>query len=429
MMRLGYFVNYGGPGAWRLPGSGIERQSEHAYYADIARALEAARFDFLFRGDLLSFSVPQAETSVASYFEPLTFLASLIPVTERLGLVATVSTSFSEPFNVARAFATLDHLSGGRIGWNIVTSGLGAEQFGEAALPDESARYARAREYVDVVTALWQSWDRDAMVLDRASGQYADASKIGTIDHRGDHFTVAGPLNIERSPQTHPVFVQAGGSDLGRAFGADVAEILFSASPTIDVARQYYTDMRHRIAAAGRVADDVAVMTGVSLIIGTTRAEARELQQYFRDQIDLVAGVRSVESQLGVSLADLELDEPIPAERLVGAGAGAARKGRASLMVGLAADPTKTLRDVIVDMNTNGVYWQPVGSPVDIADALETWFTTGAADGFMLTPAHYPDGLGLFLEEVVPILQERGLARTEYEDGTFRENLGLVPIP
>lgn len=427
-IRLGYFAQFGAGGTWRRPDSGIEGALGFEYWRRIVQRLEEARFDFFFRGDLLAAN-PSTDDAFASYFEPLTHVASLIGVTESIGLVATVSTSFTEPFNLARAMATIDHLSAGRAGWNLVTSGLGAENFGSAPLPNELERYARAEEYLEVVRDLWGSWRSDAVIVDRERGRRFDASRVHAIDHHGAHFDVAGPLNVARSPQSRPVLFQAGGSDRGRQFAASFAEVTFSASPEIEHAIRYRTDMRARRAALGLDPDGLIVMPGTGAVIARTESEVDELKAYIRDQYDLEAGRRSLAAQLGIVLSDLELDEPIPPERLVGAGEHAARVGRAKVHAVFAARDGVTLRQVIVESIATGGHWQLFGTPVQIADQLQEWFERGAADGFMLSPGTYMDGLWLFLDEVVPILAERGLVATEYEGGTFRENLGLVPIP
>lgn len=346
-------------------------------------------------------------------------------MTERIGLIATVSTTFNEPFHTARKFASLDHISGGRAGWNIVTSATvdEARNFGHDAHLEHSLRYDRAREFVEVATKLWDSWEDDAVLLDRARGIYADAAKVQPIDHRGEHFAVQGPLNVRRSPQGHPLLVQAGSSEDGKEFAAQYAEAVFTAQQTLADGQAFYKDVKNRLSRYGRSEDELKILPGICPVIGATEAEARALEQELTALQVPEYGLAQLSGMLGTDLTGLPLDGPLPAlpeERDING-----NKSRFTLVAELARRDGLTLRELIARLGGGRGHRVFAGTPEQMADQLEEWFTQGAADGFNIMPPHLPGGLEDFVDHVVPILQERGLFRTEYSGRTLREHYGL----
>ncbi|MDQ7776908.1 MAG: LLM class flavin-dependent oxidoreductase [Paracoccus aminovorans] len=425
-MHLGVFVQIAGHhiGGWRLPEAAMPGENL-ALASQIARTAERGLFDMVFLGDSLSTSA-MAAPSVIARFEPLTLLAALAVETRHVGLVATVSTTYGAPYHVARQFASLDHLSAGRAGWNVVTStDTGAAQnFGLVEQLDLEARYDRALEFVDVVRGLWDSWDAGAFPRDKASGRYVDPSRLHALDHAGRHFRVRGPLNVDRTPQGQPVLVQAGSSAPGMAVAAEVAEVIFTAQPTLDEARRFYRDIKARITAAGRDAARVAVMPGVMPITAPTRAEALALFDRLQSHIDIDLALAVLSTEFGFDMAAYPLDAPLPdLPPTVGA------VSRAALFRDMARRDGLTLRQLALLAAAARGHHIVIGAPDEIADDLQLWFESGAADGFNIMPAHFPGGLDAFVDLVVPILQERGLFRTRYPGTTLRQSLGLAVPP
>lgn len=355
------------PSAWRIDDADPRAFVDVSHYVRIARIAEAAKFDAVFLADNASI-VDQIDFRPITALEPTIVLASIAAATARIGLIGTASTSYNEPFNLARRFASLDHVSGGRAGWNVVTTADAgsARNFGLDAAPDHAARYARAAEFVDVVKALWDSWDDDAVVGDKASGRFVDTAKVRPIAHRGTHFRVHGPLNLPRPPQGHPVLVQAGGSADGRAFAARHAQAVFSASQSFDEALAFARALKAAAAGCGR--GDIMVLPGLTTIVGATEADALRRRDELVDY---------------------------------------------------------TARELIRAMAGGGGHRVIAGTPEQIADDIAHWFGAGAADGFNLMPDVLPGGLRDFVDGVVPILQRRGLFRTEYEGTTLRDHFGL----
>ncbi|NCL73618.1 NtaA/DmoA family FMN-dependent monooxygenase [Rhodococcus sp. YH1] len=418
-------------GAWRRPTSRAEETYDLSLLGDIARAAERAKIHTLFIADGLTLDRDQARTKPFAHLEPITLLSALAALTEKIGFVASVSTTFSEPYNVARQLASLDHISRGRAAWNIVTSAWGDVNYGGRPLPSHAERYRIADEYVRAILALWDSWEDDAIVLDRAAGIYADPEKIHPIDFVGEHFTIAGPLNVARSPQGRPVIAQAGSSDDGKAFAARHAEIVFTAQQTLAASQAFYRDLKSRVAAAGRNPDDVKILPGVSPILGRTEKEALELHRELVHLIDIESGLVRLSRQLGhVDLSDLDVDGTIPAERLPDIAAVQGRQSRYGVFKQLALEEGFTIRQLIeMEVSSSG-HWVPVGSVEQIADQLEERFNGGGADGFILLPSFYPEGFDYLTGELVPLLQERGLFQRDYEGDTLRERLGLpAPVP
>jgi len=415
--------------AWRHPRSHADAGRDFRHYVRLAQAAEAARFDLVFladgsgtRGDNVDFLSRTAHSYVAQ-FEPLTLLSALAAVTERIGLVGTASTTFNEPYHIARKFASLDHISGGRAGWNLVTSSNAheAKNFGFDEHLAHARRYERAVEFAEVVEGLWDSWDEGAFVRDKAAGRYFDPAKRHVLDHRGEFFNVRGPLNVERSPQGRPVVVQAGSSEAGKALAARTAEVIFTAQQTLDDAVAFYADVKGRLAQYGRDPDDLKIMPGVMPIVGATEQEAQDKFAALQALIDPAVGLALVSGLTGgFDLSGYPLDGPIPELPETNAS-----KSRQSLTLELARREKLTIRDLYLRVAGARGHWQLIGTPKHIADALEERFVNYGADGFNVMPALLPDGLDDFIRLVLPELRRRGLFRTEYEGATLRENLGL----
>ncbi|MFF7983522.1 LLM class flavin-dependent oxidoreductase [Streptomyces sp. NPDC007901] len=412
--------------SWRLPESDPYAHVDLAHYVRLAKAAERGTFDSLFLADgpHLWGSVAQRP---AGALEPLTLLTALATATEHIGLIATASTSYNSPYNLARKFASLDIISGGRAGWNIVTT-AGAEaarNFGIEEEPAHAERYARAAEFLDVALKLWDSWEDDAILADKASGAWGDDAKIHPPRHQGTYFRVEGALNVPRSPQGYPLLVQAGSSEDGKAFAARYAEAVFTAQQTIEEARDFYADLKARTAAAGRDPDHLKVLPGIVPVIGSTEAEARAHEQLLEDHIVHRHGVANLERLLQLPAGTLELDGPLPAD-LPSEDAVEGAKSRYTLVVGLARRDQLTVRQLIGRLGGGRGHLTFAGTPEQVADAIETWFTQGAADGFNIMPPVLPSGLETFVDHVVPILRARGLLREEYGPRrTLRERYGL----
>jgi FMN-dependent oxidoreductase (nitrilotriacetate monooxygenase family) len=416
--------------AWRHPHASADAGSNFAHYVQLAQAAEAAKFDLIFladgsgtRGDDAQFLSRTAHSYVAQ-FEPITLLSALAAITRRIGLVGTASTSFNEPYHIARKFASLDHISGGRAGWNLVTSSSEheARNFGFDEHLAHATRYERADEFADVVSGLWDSFDEDAFLRDKASGRYFDPDKRHVLDHRGAFFNVRGPLNVARSPQGHPVTVQAGSSEAGKELAARTAEVIFTAQQTLDDAVAFYADVKGRMARHGRHPDSLKIMPGVMPIVGRTEAEARAKFDELQALIDPVVGLAMVSMLTGgFDLSAYPLDGPIPELPETNAS-----KSRQTLMIELARRENLTIRELYRRIAGARGHWQLVGTPAQIADALEERFVHYGADGFNVMPALLPDSLNDFIELVLPELRRRGRFRSEYEGRTLRDHLGFA---
>ncbi|KWI47401.1 monooxygenase [Burkholderia pseudomultivorans] len=413
------------PSAWRVPEADPRAFVDVAHYVRVARIAEAAAFDAVFLADNASIA-DQIDFRPITALEPTVLLACIAAATTHIGLIGTASTSYNEPYNLARRFASLDHVSGGRAGWNIVTTAdLGsARNFGRDAVPDHALRYERAAEFTEVVKALWNSWEDDAFIGDRAAGRFVDPDKVHRIDHRGAHFDVAGPLNLPRSAQGHPVLVQAGGSSDGRELAARHAEAVFSASQSFDEALAYARQLKSRAAALGRGDDALRVLPGLTTIIGATEADAIRRRDELVDLIPWRYSVNRLAGTLGIAAERLALDRPLPADlALPGGGNGNHTFFHATLAH--ARTHGYTVRQLIRALAGGGGHRVLVGTPEQIADDIERWFIAGAADGFNLMPDVLPGGLQDFVDGVVPILRRRGLFRTAYAGRTLREHFGL----
>ncbi len=412
--------------SWRLPESDPYAHVDLAHYVELARTAERGTFDSLFLADGPQLWGNLAQRPAGS-LEPLTLLTALATATEHIGLIATASTSYNSPYNLARKFASLDIISGGRAGWNIVTTaGAGAARnFGLRAEPAHAERYARAAEFLDVALKLWDSWEDDAIVGDKAAGVWGDDTKIHPPRHQGTYFSVEGALNLPRTPQGYPLLVQAGSSEDGKEFAARYAEAVFTAQQTIEDARGFYADLKSRTAREGRNPDHLKVLPGIVPVIGSTEAEAREREQLLEDHIVYTHGVERLEGLLQLEPGTLEPDAPLPAD-LPPESAIEGARSRYTLVVELARREHLTVRQLIGRLGGGRGHLTFTGTPEQVADAIETWFTQGAADGFNIMPPVLPSGLGLFVDHVVPILRARGLFREEYGPRrTLRERYGL----
>ncbi|MDH6285317.1 MULTISPECIES: LLM class flavin-dependent oxidoreductase [Rhodococcus] len=406
--------------AWRHPSSQVERLCDIAYYEELAQTAERGCLDAVFFAD--GHSVRDPASGGMWFLEPLTALSAMARATERVGLVTTVSTTFYTPFHAARMLASLDHISGGRAGWNVVTSMFDAEarNHGLEEMPPHDERYSRAAEFVDVALALWDSWAPDALVLDR-DGIFADPAKVKPVEHRGKHFLVDGPLNVPHSPQGRPVLFQAGASDQGRDLAARCAEGIYAVAYDLTAAQSYYDDVKRRIRAAGRDADAVTVMPGLVTYVGSTTEEARRKKA----ELDALLPVEQSLAQLSMFVQQdcsaWELDAPVPALPPLSEFTGP--QGRYDTILRIIEKDRPTVRSLLGTLAAGGGHCTMIGTPESIADEIEMWFRRGGADGFNLMPPLYPNGLADFVDEVIPVLQKRGLFRAEYETETLRDHL------
>jgi len=412
--------------AWRYPGAYPDANFNFAHLKRFAQTLERGKFDAFFMADhqaLLNMPIQALKRSgTVTSFEPLTLLPALAVVTERLGLIATASTTYNEPYHVARRFASLDHLSGGRAGWNLVTSGNPHEamNFGREEHVEHDARYRRAREFFDVVTGLWDSWADDAFIRDVESGVYFDPEKLHTLNHKGEHFKVKGPLNIARPIQGWPVIVQAGASEAGRQIAAETAEAVFTGQTSITEARKFYADVKARMEKVGRLPDHMKILPGVFTVIGDTVEAAQAKKRKLDSLVHPDSGIASLSVALGTDVSSFDLDGKLPEIPE----SNASQSGRQRL-VEMAARDNLTVRQLAQIVGGSYGALELIGTPATIADQMEEWFTTLACDGFNVMFPYVPEGLDDFVDRVIPELQRRGLFRTEYEGRTLRENLGL----
>ena len=427
-LRLGAFMRPVSihTAAWRFPGAFPDANFNLDHLVRFARRLEEARFDAFFMADhqaVLNMPLQALKRSATTTsFDPLTLLPALAMVTERLGLIATASSTYNEPWHVARRFASLDHISRGRAGWNVVTSGNPNEamNFGREEHWEHAARYRRAHEFIDVVKGLWDSWADDAFVRDVESGTYFDPEKMHVLDHKGEHFSVRGPLNVARPVQGHPVIVQAGASEDGRQLAAETAEVIFAAGGTIDLARGFYADVKARTVKAGRDPDHLLVLPGAFVIVGDSDEEAREKRAILDSGVHDDSAIASLSVALGTDASAFDPDAPLP-ESIPETNASKSGRERA---IGLARRENLTVRQLAQRLGGySGAAM--VGTPARIADEMQEWLETGACDGFNIMFPYLPGGLDDFVDRVVPELQRRGIHRTEYEGRTLRENLGL----
>ncbi|SAK77773.1 LLM class flavin-dependent oxidoreductase [Caballeronia ptereochthonis] len=432
-MRLGLSMRYLGyhVAAWRHPSVPADGALSFAHFLNTARKAEAAHFDMVFFADGLGIRAnDNPKGSLArdmrnAELEPLTLLAALAATTRQIGLVATASTTYNEPFHIARKYASIDHISGGRAGWNVVTSWSDeeAQNFNRSETLAYADRYERADEFVDVVRALWNSWEDDAFVRDKASGLFYDEARLHVPDHKGKHFRVRGPLNSARTPQGQPVIVQAGASEAGRRLAARCADVVYSNAHDLQSAQDYYFDLKRRLAAHGREPDDLLIMPGIVPFVAATRQEAQDKYDELQELIHPLSGLAALYGQMG-DLSGYPLDGPVPDP-------SDKRPGNitsiANNLLEVARAENLSIRQLYQRVASTFGVRLLIGTAADIADEMEEWFRNDAADGFNICPPILPAGMDDMSDFLVPELRRRGLFRTRYEGTTLRANLGLKP--
>jgi alkanesulfonate monooxygenase len=426
-LRLGAFMRPTSihTGAWRYPGAWPDANFNLSHIKYLARRLEEGRFDAFFMADHLAVLNMPMEALKRSHtptsFEPLTLLSALAGVTEHLGLIATASTTFEQPYGLARRFASLDHISGGRAGWNLVTTSNpdAALNFGLDEHMDHAERYLRAREFFDIVTGLWDSWADDAFIRDTDTGIFFDPAKLHVLNHKGPYLSVRGPLNIARPVQGWPVVVQAGSSEAGRQIAAETAEVIFGAQSTIEGGRAFYADVKGRMEKLGRQRDHLKILPGAFVVVGDTMEEARKKRALLDSLVHYDSAIASLSISLGHDASGFDPDGPLPETPET----NASKSGRERI-IELARRENLTVRQLAQRLGGYaGLAF--VGTPAHIADQMQEWLETGASDGFNIMFPYVPQGLDDFVDKVVPELQRRGIFRREYEGTTLRENLGL----
>jgi FMN-dependent oxidoreductase (nitrilotriacetate monooxygenase family) len=397
--------------AWRMPESDSRAVTKLSFWVDVAQRAEAAGFDALFLGDVLALQAG-ADKHLSDAMDPIVIMSALAAMTSRIGLIATASTSFDHPFHLARRFACLDHISGGRAGWNIVTSSnpLEAHNFGLDAMPEHAERYARAGDVVDAALALWGSWDADAKIADQESGRYLDPAKIRRVNHEGPFVRTAGPLNVPRPPQGRPVLAQAGTSEAGRAFAAARADIVFTVQSALSEARDLYKDMKARAAQAGRDPDSLRILPGIVPVAAATKGEAEARLAELNGFAVLEHLIAKGSEFLGLDLTKVDLDAPLP-EGMVNAAANQASQSRVAVLTGIAARENLTVRQLLARLSSGRGHLLAVGTGADIADVMEEWLQAGAADGFNVMCPVLPGDLQRFADFVMPVLRQRGLIK------------------
>jgi N-acetyl-S-(2-succino)cysteine monooxygenase len=431
-MHLGLLMTANGShfGGWRLPGSKPRDSFRLKHYLNMAQEAEAAKFDFLFMADTLALIPPRSPKThgrvpLIAHLEPLTLLSALASTTRHIGLAGSATTTYNHPYQVARMFASLDHISEGRAAWNLITSSNPAEawNFGFEQHPDHADRYERAREFADVVCRLWDSWTPDAFRLDQLSGAYFDPTGMRPLNFRGKFFNVRGPLNMARSPQGRPIIAQAGSSEAGRDLAAATAELVFTAQQQLRGAKEFFSDIKTRAEKYGRRAEHLSVLPGVAPIVGDTDAEARARLLALSRAFDPLIGLDALSAEFGLDMSVYSLDHPLPEELP----ASTKSTSRRELLLAQARRDNLTLRELAAETASLG-HWVLCGSVNRIADTLQEWFEGGAADGFIIMPSYLPEGLSEFARLVVPELRRRGLFRKDYAGRTLRDHLGL-PVP
>jgi FMN-dependent oxidoreductase (nitrilotriacetate monooxygenase family) len=421
-MRLGVFVQTPGHhvGGWRHPDAVVDSWPNLALMKHIAATAERGKFDMFFLGDGFATGYDEHPSTIGK-FEPLTLLSALAMGTSRLGLAATGSTTYAEPYHVARAFASLDHLSGGRAAWNVVTTAYAksAAVFGRQH-PPHAERYAIAEEFVEACRQLWDSWEDDAFVADKAAGRFVRPGSLRVPHFKGRYFAIEGALNVPRSPQGHPVLIQAGSSGPGQALASRIADVVFTAQNDLAEAQAFYRGVKAQVAGFGRKPDEVLVMPGVFPVLGRSESEARAIFAELNRGIDAAQAFTVLSERLGADTSAYPLDEPVPdlpeTEHL---------KSRAALLIQMARREKLTLRELYYRVAAARGHLLLIGSAAQVADVLESWFRAGAADGFNVMPPFFPKQFDDFVDQVVPILQERGVFRADYTGSTLRDHLGL----
>ena len=425
MMRLGAFLAGTGSNmaSWRHPDAVPDAAINLDYYKQLTRRAEAAKLDFVFFGDGLYIS-EKSHPNFLNRFEPLTLLAALAMYTRQIGLAATLSTSYSEPFTVARQFASIDHISDGRAGWNIVTSPLegSALNYSKSEHPQHDLRYRMAAEYMEVTMSLWDSWEDDAFVRNKETGQFIDPDKLHRVNHKGEFFSVQGPLTISRSKQGRPILIQAGSSEAGKEFASQVADAVFTGQANLEDAQEFYQDVKGRAVKNGRRPEDMLILPGCNPIVGSTPEEAEAKYQ----EIANLVVIDDALNYLGRYFNDIDftqygLDEQFPD---LGDFARNGWESATDRIKKVSREEGLTLRQMALRSTTPKSPF--IGTPEQVADTMQAWFEAGAADGFMMNASVLPQGFNDFVDLVLPVLKDRGLFRTEYEHDTLRGNLGLA---
>ncbi|UCI34550.1 LLM class flavin-dependent oxidoreductase [Mesorhizobium sp. B4-1-4] len=432
-MKLGLSMRYMGyhVGSWRHPDVPADGSSLFQSFLDVVQTAERGKFDMVFLADGIGVRLddkPKGSMARSRHnveLEPLTLLSALAPLTRNIGLVATASTTYNEPYHIARKYGSLDQISGGRAAWNVVTSWSDQEawNFSMSKQLEYDTRYERAHEFVEVVTGLWDSWDKDAFLLDKESGVFYDEEKMHVLNHVGKHFSVRGPLSVRRSPQGRPILVQAGVSETGQQIAAEYCDMVFMAKNDLKSAQDYYSSVKDRLESFGRQKTDLLMMLGLTPIVGRTREEAQEKYEELESLIDPVVGLSMLYRSFG-DLSHLPLDGPVPKPDLDKVGL----KSSAQMYYDLAQKRGLTIRQLYKKIGMAQEHKTVVGTAADVVDEMESWFEQGAADGFNITPSLLPHGIDDFVELVLPELRKRGRFRDEYEGRTLRGNLGL-PTP
>ena len=418
-------------GAWRHPGANRKALTDLELYVDAARIAEEAKFDAVFLADGLV-GPDNGQMASSGQLEPLLLLAALAQHTQRIGLIGTASTTYSLPYTLARQFATLDHLSKGRAGWNIVTSWLprAGENYGLQENVEHAERYRIADEFVAAVDALWRSFPGGAVVDDAESGQFLDIGQVRPVNYAGTHIRTRGPLNVPGSPQGRPVLVQAGQSDTGRAFAAQWAEAIFTAHGSKESAQGFYADIKGQAKALGRRAEDIVILPGISAAIGSTEYEARQVWEELDSLTSIDVGLGRLSARFGGhDFSGLPLDRRLTRDDFPDPALVEASRSRAMGYVETTLRDGLTLRQLLKRLAGARGHLAIAGTPEQVADTIEDWFRTGAADGFNVMPPVITQQLELFASEVVPILRKRGLFRSDYQSSTLRGHFGLPDLP
>lgn len=427
-IRLGMFLRPCGHhiASWRHPEAQADAGQNFEHFIHLAKTAERGLFDMLFSADSPTVFTADEDGLERSHYvawiEPFSLLTALASHTKNIGLVCTASTSFEEPYSIARKFASLDLISHGRSGWNAVTTGnpIAAQNYGEEPHLPKAERYRKAREFLDVVLKLWDSWDADAFIRNRETGVFFDRTKMHELNHHGDYYHVRGPLNVPRSPQGRPIVVQAGASDDGRELAAATADVVFTAHETLASAKDFYRDLKKRMTKYGRNPDRLKIMPGLFVTVGETESEAKKKFQVLQDLIHPEIGIAMIERKMGVDLKDMDIDGQLPSIE-----PSAVLSSRVDQMIDTAKREGLTIRGLYQKFAASRGHFAIVGSPTQIADHMQQWFEEDAADGFNFMAPIFPGGLEDFVNLVVPELQRRGLFRTKYESNMLRINLGL----
>ncbi|MEN8549996.1 LLM class flavin-dependent oxidoreductase [Acinetobacter soli] len=414
--------------SWRHPASQLDL-NPYTRYLQAAKIAEKGKFDAIFFADSLAFDpkIAQSGKLRGSEIEPITLLTAIATQTRHIGLIATATTTYNEPYHLARKFASLDQISGGRAGWNLVTTdfALEAKNFSNQEHVKHQDRYARAEEFYDVVQGLWQSWEIDAAIYDKTEGRFFNPDKVHSVNHHGEIFQVKGPLNVGPSPQYHPVIVQAGSSERGKSLAARTADVIFTAQPHFTAARTFYQDVKQRLPHFGRDPQELLVMPGVYVLVAHSEHEAKAQQQLLDDLVDDEIGLGLLGRMLGnFDLSGVDVNRSLASLNLTETQTG--QQSRQQLIQTIAQDQDLSIKQLYQRIAAGRGHFCLIGTPEYIADQLEAWFVGGAADGFNIMPAVLANGIQDFVDLVIPILQQRQLFRTEYEGSTLRQNLNLL---